>query len=501
MTMQLRNPIKALGVLLLTALALSSLFAWAEFASQDEDLLVLPYLQIGPHPDADGQSTLRLSWHAPDRDQDFRVEVKTGDSFLPADKPSYRTIDLPPLRRHRIYQTTLRGLTPGKSFSYRLINGGAVACQASGRAIKPKGLAHRFVVFGDLGFDSPEQRQIAFQTHRLDPDFVLLTGDIVYMHGRLSEYRKKFFPIYNADLPSPQTGAPLLRRLPFVAAPGNHDTGTTGNVPVRDLDRFADGLAYFILFNQPLNGMRGDATGANRPLILGANKERQARFASAAAGNYPVMANFSFDWGDAHYLILDGNDYMDWTDEKWRSWVESDLRAAAGARWKFVAFHQPPFSSDRKAHFQEQRMRLLCDIFQRCGVDVVFSGHVHNYQRTCPLKFSVREQAGGPLPGDRGEVAGTFALDRNFDGIKERQAQGVIYLISGGGGAGLSGIRDSRDRSVWQPFTKSFIADTHSLTVCDVDGTTLTVRQVAADGRTLDSFTIEKAPANDPPRP
>jgi hypothetical protein len=36
------------------------------------------------------------------------------------------------------------------------------------------------------------------------------------------------------------------------------------------------------------------------------------------------------------------------------------------------------------------------------------------------------------------------------------------------------------------------ISQVHSLTVADVDGPRLTIRQVAADGRELDNFTIEK---------
>jgi hypothetical protein len=69
---------------------------------------------------------------------------------------------------------------------------------------------------------------------------VLITGGIVYARGRISEYREKFWPIYNAEEASPSRGAPLLRSTLFLAAPGNDDIGT------RDLDTYPDGLAYFL---------------------------------------------------------------------------------------------------------------------------------------------------------------------------------------------------------------------------------------------------------------
>jgi hypothetical protein len=39
------------------------------------------------------------------------------------------------------------------------------------------------------------------------------------------------------------------------------------------------------------------------------------------------------------------------------------------------------FNSSR-THFEEQQMRLMSEIFERNKVDIVFTGHVHNYQRT-----------------------------------------------------------------------------------------------------------------------
>ena len=68
----------------------------------------------------------------------------------------------------------------------------------------------------------------------------------------------------------------------------------------------------------------------------------------------------------------------------------------------------------------------------------------------------------------------------------------MIYLVTGAGGNRLYNPEQQDDPASWQPFTHKFLSQVHSLTVADVDGPRLTIRQVAADGRELDKFTIEK---------
>ena len=94
----------------------------------------------------------------------------------------------------------------------------------------------------------------------------MIPGDIVYEYGLISEYREKFWPVYNADEPS-ESGAPLLRSTLFVAAPGNHDTDT------RDLDKYPDALAYYLFWDQPLNGPIGQEGGPFVPLLKASDVE------------------------------------------------------------------------------------------------------------------------------------------------------------------------------------------------------------------------------------
>ena len=221
------------------------------------------------------------------------------------------------------------------------------------------------------------KQAIAYRAFLSKPDFVMITGDIVYEKGLLSEYRDELLADLQRRHASPSEGAPLLRSTLFVAAPGNHDIAS------RDLAKTPDGLAYFYYWFQPLNGPIGKEGGPLVAPILGPERTKKA-FLEAAGKAFPRMANFSFDYGNAHWTVLDANATVDWTDRELQEWVANDLAAGQGATWRFVSFHQPGFSSS-KTHFDEQYMRILSPTFEAGKVDLVFNGHVHNYQRSYPL--------------------------------------------------------------------------------------------------------------------
>lgn len=445
--------------------------------------LVRPYLQLGDAPTPRG---LRILWHAPDADAPWALEYRdrSDGPWRPADAPAWRRVAVPGVLAHRVYRADLKDLEPGSTFDYRVRRGDEVVFAAEGRAPKAAGQPHRFVVFGDGGAGTAEERAVADQVYRARPDFLLIAGDIVYTRGRIREYREKFWPFYDADAASPTAGAPLLRSTLFVTAPGNHD------VAARDLGAYPDGLAYFLYWDQPLNGPEGPEGGPLVPPLTGPEANRQA-FRRAAGPAYPRMANFSFDYGNAHWTVLDSNPYVDWTDPGLRAWVARDLAAAREATWRFVAFHHPVFNSSR-AHFGDQHMRLLVDLFEAGRVDVVWTGHVHNYQRTHPLTFE-RERGPDGKPVRRGDaIPGRWTLDTEYDGRVHTRPRGVIYIVTGGGGADLYYPDQEDNPASWQPFTCKLIARVHSFTVADVDGPTLTVRQLAADGHEVDRFVVTK---------
>jgi acid phosphatase type 7 len=446
----------------------------------DNVFLVKPYLQLGDAPVAASGGGLLLLWQTVDEAADWSVDYRGGTDgpWRKAGEPAPRRIAVKDVAPHRVYRAALTDLSPGVGFTYRVRKGGEVVFSAEGRARKSASQPYRFVAFGDCAQGTPAQKEVAHRAFLEHPDFVMIPGDIVYARGRISEYRDKFWPVYNADEPSPSAGAPLLRSTLFLAAPGNHDIAT------RDLEKYPDGLAYFYYWDQPLNGPLGKETGAQGPPLTGPEANQKA-FLDAAGAAYPRMANSSFDYGNAHWTVLDANPYVDWTNRELRAWVERDLAAAKGATWRFVSFHQPGFNS-AKAHFNQQQMRRMAEVFEAGGVDVVFNGHVHNYQRSYPLRFVPAKDSAGE------RVAGQWTLDKSFDGRANTRPQGVIYLVTGAGGAGLYNSEQTDDPASWQEFTHKFLAKVHSLTVADVNGSTLTVRQVSAGGEEIDRFIVTK---------
>src|SRR5262249_28169690 len=148
-----------------------------------------------------------------------------------------------------------------------------------------------------------------------------------------------------------------------------------------------------------------------------------------------------------------------------KEWVKQDLASASAqaATWRFVAFHHPGFSSSRE-HFEQQQMRLLAPIFEAGKVTIVFSGHVHNYQRSYPMKF-VPDKSSTLLVGGRegktprGRVVnGRWILDKSFDGRSDTKPDGVIYVVTGAGGQHLYNPEQQDDRDSWLGFTNKFIS-------------------------------------------
>jgi 3',5'-cyclic AMP phosphodiesterase CpdA len=448
-----------------------------------------PYLQLGDTP---ARGTLRLLWHSPDADAEWSVDYQAGSDrrWKKASALSFRRVAVKGIEPHRVYRATLTDLDSGGAFDYRVLKGGEIVFSATAGAPKSAGQPYRFVAFGDCGAGRDEQKPIAYRAFQAKPDLVIIPGDIVYDRGRISEYRNRFWPVYNADEPSLSMGVPLLRSSLFVAAPGNHDIDT------RDLDRYPDALAYYLYWDLPLNGPPGTEGSAFVPVLTASDENRRA-FVEGTGDAYPRMANFSFDYGNTHWTIVDANPYVDWTNRELKEWVARDLAAAQGATWRFVAFHHPGFNSARE-HYEQQQMRLLAPVFEEGKVDIVFNGHVHNYQRSYPMRFKP-DNSGTLLVGGRDNktvrgrvVNGRWSLDKSFDGQNDMTPDGVIYLVTGAGGQDLYNPEQQDDRDSWQGFTHKFVSKIHSLTVADVAGSTLTVRQVTADGDEVDRFVVRK---------
>ncbi len=436
------------------------------FLSAQEAFLVQPYLQLGDAPKVAAKERLEVMWHAEDRASAWTVEVRGIKSWERQTAPTFRVLAAPPLPAHRIYRATLRNLKPGARVPYRVKLDGRVVFEAEAQARKPG--SHRMIVFGDAADGSVTQAAIAKAVTAAKPDAVFITGDLVYGRGRAAEYRRHFFPVYNSE------EQPLLRRVPFLGVPGNHD------VPFAE---FPDASAYFAYWSQPLNG---PVLRAGEPSAAPVQPGLHDAMVAAAGPAFPRMASFSFDYGKVHWTVLDSNVYTDWSSPVLQAWLAADLKAARGATWRIVALHHPLFQSSR-THLDDQWMRPISPILEQYGVDLVLAGHVHNYQRTAPLRFRPTKV------GLRGKpVDGTFTVDEAFDGRIVTQAKGILHIVTGAGGAELYDRWQTDAQASWQPWTRSLISDKHSFTVLDVDGRTLKLRQIDADGRELDAILVTK---------
>lgn len=308
-------------------------------------------------------------------------------------------------------------------------------------------------------------------------DLALNTGDNVYTNGAEGSYRDYWMPVWNSGTDSNETGAPFVRSIPFFIAPGNHDTGATG-VTVNMLGgdgggRFTgntdggDAMAYFNNYYFPLNGpvgvdqeftWTGDSVADNGMFFSFQGKSYTSPAAIQAyrdstkvdSGNgtkrqIDQMSNYSFDYGNTHFVFLEANPHvfggqLDGTPiylkapqafsaypSVLREWLINDLDSSSQT-WKIVVFHQPAFSSGN-ATVRNFQMRGVAKFLEDHGVNLVFNGHEHNYQRTLPL----RAEAGvAAAPNPAGPAA--VDIDTAFDGTTQTVPDGVMYLVEGAGG-------------------------------------------------------------------
>jgi len=246
-----------------------------------------------------------------------------------------------------------------------------------------------FVVYGDCrhSSDSINHQSVVDGIISVSPDFYLNTGDLVNDGDVIGDWNE-FFDVEN-DLMKTTTLFPAL---------GNHER---------------DHANYFNLFYLPGN-------------------ERW----------------YSFNYGHAHFVCLQIDGYADYiVDSAQYVWLEQDL-ANNTQPWTFVCFHIPPYSSG--AHGSDLNVRAaLQPLFDTYGVDMVFNGHDHDYERSI--------------------------------------VNGVTYLVSGGGGASL------HERQQWNDWTLYFETTYHFIPI-SIDGDMLTGIGVRPDGSKFDSFAIEKTP-------
>lgn len=119
---------------------------------------------------------------------------------------------------------------------------------------------------------------------------------------------------------------------------------------------------------------------------------------------------YTFTKGDARFFALDSN-YMDQVQLKW---LEEQL-SRSNDRWKIAFFHHPLYSSGGR-HGSEVDLREQVEpLFIRYGVDAVFAGHEHFYERIKPQRGIAYFTAGGSAKLARGDIRRSPLTAAGFD--------------------------------------------------------------------------------------
>ena len=151
---------------------------------------------------------------------------------------------------------------------------------------------------------------------------------------------------------------------------------------------------------------------------------------------------YRFNKGNVSFYALNSN-YM---DKKQIDWLNEKL-AADTSTWKVAFFHHPPYSSGG-AHGSDTKLRQIIEpIFIKHGVNVVFAGHEHFYERIKPQKgiYYFISGSGGKLR--RGDVkqgssltAKAYDNDMSFMLIEVDDKQMHFQVVSRTGETVDSGI-------------------------------------------------------------
>ncbi len=243
----------------------------------------------------------------------------------------------------------------------------------------------RFAAIGDMGTGEVPQYEVANRMNAVRQefpfDFVIMLGDNIYGGSKPKDFERKFEQPYKALLDA---------SVKFYASLGNHDNPN---------ERF------YKLFN--MNG-----------------------------ANY-----YTFKKGNVRFFALDSN-YM---DAKQLAWLEKELQNSGTSDWKICFFHHPLYSSGRTHGSSIELRSLIEPLFIKYGVDAVFSGHDHVYERVKPEKgiYYFTEGSSGQLRPDglvqKGMTDRGFASDRTF--MLVEVAGDVLYFetLSRGGAVVDSG--------------------------------------------------------------
>lgn len=384
---------------------------WHDLAPWDDvpfGWLVAPYL-TWPAADAISigcestePSSLSLRYRA-EGETEWQVHTGTGTRTLHVERVTGLTPDT-----KYFYQVTLASAAPEDAARAadepRVVESSVGSFRTAASVGKP----FTFVVVGDTQTQGDVARRIADLAQEHRPNLFVLAGDLVDTGTDKSEWTGYFF----------RHLGPLLANIPLMPVLGNHEQ---------------DAQHYYDYMSLP-------------------EPERW----------------YAFEYGDAEFFMLDGNRSLAEQSEQLK-WLEGAL-SRSHATWRFAVLHQPPYTSDSDDYGKtaegpstrgDMNVRNIVGLLERYDVDVCFSGHVHDYERTFPIR------GGAVVPYEEG---------------------GVIYVTAAGGGGRLE---DFDATNTWFGHKK---ARRHHMVYVALHGRNLELQAIDEDGRLFDVLTLTKRP-------
>ncbi len=356
------------------------------------------------------------------------------------------------------------------------------------------------------------QKFIAEQGGGEPIELLLQLGDGAYLEGTDEEWEKSFFHIY------PE----IMRSASVWTTIGNHEMGRAA-VDVclfMQMPQCADGPIYRMMggvseSSDPAS-YDGDGDGkpdpGGMPYLSIFNLPTRGELGGVASGTEQY---YSFDHANVHVVSLDSqlSNRDPVQRETMRQWLIRDL-SANRSDWTVVIFHHPPYTKgvhhDSDQEQAEVDMReIFGPVFEKYGVDVVYGGHAHSYERS----WYLRGHQGRSTSFDAARHAELNAAGRPAIGQGDeayRQGDRVVYTVSGSAGQTDrenpckpgEHLMCTSEQWLTHPAHRSFepgapgyrphgIARTGAI-LLDVDGSKLTSRFIDPDGEVLDWFVISR---------
>lgn len=348
------------------------------------------------------------------------------------------------------HEIRLTGLKPGTRYYYALEPKPATSTTANNWFVTAPDSATptRFWVLGDPGYANPIQDRVRdamlawSKNHprgeRAYLDLMLTTGDNAYTSGRNEDFQYGFFLPYQT----------ILRNIPVWPVYGNHD---------------ARRWAFFKLFSLPEQAQSGGVPSGTE--------------------NY-----YSFDYSNIHFVVLDSHASSRRTTGEMANWLRKDL-AANKQTWLIALFHHPPYTrgshdsddlGDSRGRMADMRENFL-PILEKAGVDLVFSGHSHVYERSyfVDCHYGTSKTLQPDMLRDK-SVRGPYLKQS----LQTAPHEGAVYLVVGSSSKVDYATLDHPVMAVAKREAGSMIVD--------VDGFLLTARFINQHGKVTDEFSIEK---------